>query len=105
MDLIKSRESRGHIAQVLLNSIFCPNWLDNTLGQILFSLLDLVVTTSLSVREVWGSRLGPVKSDTVLPGTRHRGCFLRTWKLSCLGAQRWKRAPLLITRFGGIPRV
>ena len=32
----------------------------------LFSLLDLVVTTSLSVREVWGSRPGPVKSDTGL---------------------------------------
>ena len=99
MDLIKSRESRGPIAQVLLN------WLDNTLGQMLFSLLDLVVTTSLSMREVWGSRPGPVKSDIVSSGTRHRGCFLRTSKLSCLIAQRRKRAPLFVTRFGGIPRV
>ena len=87
MDLIKSRESRGHTAHVLLNSIFCPNWLDNTLGQILFSLLGLVVTTSLSVREVWGSRLGPVKSDTVSPGTRHRAVFFElrscvAWALS-----------------------
>ena len=74
MDLIKSRESRGPMTQILLNSIFCPTgWTDNTSGQMLFSLVDLVVTTSLSVREVWGSRSGPVKSDTVSPGTRHRG--------------------------------
>ena len=52
----------------------------------LFRLLDVVVTTSLSVRKVWGARPGPVKSDTVSPGTRHRSCFLRTSKLSCLGA-------------------
>ena len=64
------------------------------LGQKLFSLLVLVVTTSISVQEVWGSRPGPVKSDTVLPGIRHRGYFLRTSKLGCLGAQRRKRAPL-----------
>ena len=77
MDLIKSRESRGPIAQVLLNLIFCPTvyWLDNILGQMLFSLLDLVVTTSLSMREVWGSRPGPVKSDKVSPGTRRRAVF------------------------------
>ena len=35
----------------------------------LFSLLVLVVTTSLSVREVRGSLPGPVKSDTVSPRT------------------------------------
>ena len=54
---------------------FLSNWLDNILGQMLFSLLDLVVTTSLSMREVWGSRPGPVKSDKVSPGTRHRAVF------------------------------
>ena len=31
-----------------------------------------MVTTSLSVREVWGSVPGPVKSDTVSPTARHR---------------------------------
>ena len=81
MDLIESRESRGPIAQVLLNSELLNssftefNWLDNILGQMLFSWLDLVVTTSLSMREVWGSRPGPVKSDEVSPGTRHRAVF------------------------------
>ena len=30
------------------------------------------VTRSSLEREVWGSNLGPVKSDTVLPTARHR---------------------------------
>ena len=30
------------------------------------------VTRSSLNREVWGSNLGPVKSDTVLPTVRHR---------------------------------
>ena len=52
-----------------------------------FGLLDLVVTTSLSMREVWGSRPGPVKSDTVSLRTRHRGVFFElrscvAWALS-----------------------
>ena len=33
----------------------------------LFSLLNLVVTTSLWVRQVWGLRPGPVTSDSVSP--------------------------------------
>ena len=77
MDLIKSRESRGPMKTSFTEFNFLSNWSDNTLGQMLFSLLDLVVTTSLSVREVWDSYPGPVKSDTVSPGIRHRGCFLR----------------------------
>ena len=44
---------------------FCLDWLCVARLTSLFSLLDLVVTTSTSVREVWGSRLGPVKLDTV----------------------------------------
>ena len=72
---------------------FLSNRLDNTLSQMLFSRLDLVVTTSLLVREVWGSRPGPVKSDIVSPGTRHHGCFLRTLKLNCLMALSGENGP------------
>ena len=73
----------------------------------LFSLLDFisVVTTSLSVREIWGSRPGPVNSDTVSLATRRR-CFISSnFKavLPGLGAKRRKWAPPLVTRFGGIP--
>ena len=35
-----------------------------------------VVETLLSVREVWDSNPGPVKSDTVPPMARHRWAFL-----------------------------
>ena len=34
--------------------------------------VGLAVTRSSLEREVWGSNLGPVKSDTVLPTARHR---------------------------------
>ena len=38
----------------------------------LFYLVGRAVTRSSLEREVWGSNLGPVKSDTVLPTARHR---------------------------------
>ena len=31
------------------------------------------------MREVWGSRPGPVKSDKVSQGTRHRAVFFELW--------------------------
>ena len=39
--------------------------------------LAQLLSTKLSVREVWGLRPGLVKSDTVSPTARHRcgGCF------------------------------
>ena len=36
------------------------------------SQVGRAVTRSSLKREVWGSNLGPVKSDTVLPTARHR---------------------------------
>ena len=39
----------------------------------------------LSVREVWGSIPGSVKSDTVSPTVRHR-CDV-SWELCCTGAK------------------
>ena len=95
MDLIKSRESRESIAQVLLNSIFVQ-----LVGQYIrpnafkFVGFTVVVTTSLSMREVWDSRPGPVKSDTVSPGTRHRAVFFElrscvAWALSGVNGPRY----------------
>ena len=56
MDLIKNRESRGPICYrtSVTECNFLSNWLDNTLGYMLFSLLDLVVTTSLYAIDAGG---------------------------------------------------
>ena len=50
------------------------------------------VTRSSLEREVWGSKLGPVKSDTVLPTARHR-CDISSKELCCLGAMTRRWAP------------
>ena len=50
-----------------------------------------------------GSILRPVKSDTVLPTTRHR-CDVSS-ELCCPVAKPRRWAPPLVTRFGVIPRV
>ena len=61
-----------------------------------------VVCTLLSVREVWGSIPGSVKSDTVSPTACHR-CDVSS-ELCCQGAKQRRWAPLLVTRFGVISR-
>ena len=53
--------------------------------QMFFSLLDLVGTTALSVREVWGSRPGPVKSDTVSPRDSSPRLFSSNFEAELLG--------------------
>ena len=60
-------------------------------------------TTSLSVREVWGSIPGPVKSDTVSPTARHR-CDVSS-ELCSPGAKPRRWVPSLVTRFGVILRM
>ena len=62
-----------------------------------------VAKRTLSVREVWGSIPGPVKSDTVSPTTRHR-CDVSS-ELCSPGAKPRRWAPQLVTRFGVIQRV
>ena len=62
-----------------------------------------VVTTLLSVKEVWGSIPGLVKSDTVSPTARHR-CDASS-ELCYSGAKPRRWIPPLVTCFGVIPRV
>ena len=61
-----------------------------------------VAKCALSVREVWDSIPGPVKS-AVSPTTRHR-CDVSS-ELCCPGAKPRRWAPQLVTRFGVIRRV
>ena len=106
MDLIKSRESRGPIAQVLLNSIFCPTgWTiycirPNAYQFVGLSCNDIAIDAGGLGFAPWAGQIGQSIARDMPPR-----CFLRTLKLSCLGDQRRKRVPLLVTRFGGIPRV
>ena len=64
-------------------------------------LLAQLFKTSLSVREVWVSITGAVKSDTVSPTARHH-CDVSS-ELCCPGAKSRSWAPTLATRFGVIP--
>ena len=65
--------------------------------------LAQLLSTLLSLREVWGSIPGPVKFDTVSPTARHRcDVFL---ELCHPGAKPRRWTPPLVTRFGIIPRV
>ena len=57
-------------------------------------------------REGWGSNLGPVKSDIVLPTARNRcKIFSKVW--SCVARAQWRGGGpcILTTRFGVIQRV
>ena len=65
--------------------------------------LAQLFTTLLSVRDVFGSILGPLKSDTVSPTARHR-CDVSS-ELCCPGVKLRRWTPPLVTRFGVIPRV
>ena len=69
----------------------------------MINVLNLVVTTLVSVREIWDSNLGSVKSDTVSPTARHR--FDVSSELCCPGVEPRRRAPPLVTRLGVISRV
>ena len=57
----------------------------------------------LSVRKVWDSIPGPVKSDTVSSTARHRWDDFS--ELCCSGAKPRRWVPSLVTRFGVIKRV
>ena len=58
-------------------------------------------------REVWGSNLGPVRSDTVLPTACHRyGIFPKGTELPERNdMERSTTNLLVVTRFGVIRRV
>ena len=59
--------------------------------------------TSLSVREVWGSIPGPVKSNTVSPTARHRVDVSSELCYPSAETRRW--APPIVPLFGVISRV
>ena len=54
-----------------------------------------VATTLLSLREVWGSFLGLVKSDTVSPVARHRWDYIFGVR-SCVAQELSRVAPALV---------
>ena len=66
-------------------------------------LFSSVAKRTLSVREVWGSILGPVKSAQ----SRQRLATVATFLRSCVspGAKPRRWAPQLVTRFDVIRRV
>ena len=79
---------------------------------IFYQPVTSVATALLSQREVWGSFLGPVESDTVSPLTRHQFwsskvcCYKIYFTRYIFGVRRCvaqalsRGAPALITRFG-----
>ena len=64
----------------------------------LFLSVVVVVTTSLTERDVYSSIPGPVKSIKVLPTTRHRRNV--SSKMYGPSDKERRRVPSLVTRFG-----
>ena len=67
-------------------------------------LVSLVVRTLLSVRKVWDSNTGSVKSHTVLPMARQSPPLRRVFGIALSRRSPRTCAPLLIKRFGVITR-
>ena len=61
----------------------------------LFSRLAMLSKTSLSVREIWGSVLGPVRSGTVSPTSPPLRCFFGTMLPRRKAEETWT-LPLVI---------
>ena len=73
------------------------NWSSSCIGR--------AITRSSLEWKTWGSNLGPVKSDTLWPTTRHR-CDI-FFKRSCVARAQWSgNGPRkLVTRFGILQRL